>query len=88
MADSDDTQSGGEAAEISDVLEDQYEVNKEGKLVKKRDNQPKYSANEMSVIWQYLENRYDELYGEGKGASIAYAKSSIWQEFAKSCRCS
>ena len=37
----------------------------------------------MSVIWQYHENRYDELYGEGKGANIAYNKSSIWQELAK-----
>ena len=36
----------------------------------------------MSVIWQYLENWYEELYGEGKGANIAYSKSSVWQEFA------
>ena len=35
MADSDETQSGGEEAEVSEVLEDQFEVNKEGKFVKK-----------------------------------------------------
>ena len=83
MADSDETQSGGEEAEVSEVLEDQFEVNKEGKLVKKRDTWPKYTSGEMSVIWQYLENRYDELYREGKGANIAYNKSSVWQEFSK-----
>ena len=37
MADSDETQSGGEEADVSDVTEDQFEVNKEGKLVKKKE---------------------------------------------------
>ena len=65
---------GEGAADIDEVLEGQYEVNEEGKLVKKCDEQPKYTKGEMSVVWHFFENRYDELYGEGKGSNIAYVK--------------
>ena len=79
----DEEQSGGVPADIDEVLEGQYEVNKEGKLVKKHDEQPKYTKGEMSVVWHFFENCYDELYGEGKGSNIAYAKSAVWIEFAQ-----
>ena len=82
MSDSDETQSGGELADADDVIEGQFEVNKQGDLVKRNDRQPNYTVGEMSVVWQYFENRYEELYGEGKGSNIAYCKSSIWMEFA------
>ena len=74
---------GGVPADIDEVLEGQYEVNKEGKLVKKHDEQPKYTKGQMSVVQHFFENRYDELYGEGKGSNIAYAKSAVWIEFAQ-----
>ena len=83
MSDLEKTQSGGVPADLDEVLEGQYEVNKEGKLVKSRDEQPKYSTGEMSVVWHFFENRYEELYGEGKGSNIAYAKSAVWIEFAE-----
>ena len=83
MSDLEETQSGGVPADLDEVLEGQYEVNKEGKLVKSRDEQPKYSKGEMSVVWHFFENRYEELYGEGKGSNIAYAKSAVWIEFAE-----
>ena len=52
-------------------------------MVKKRDEQPKYTKGGMSVVWHFFENRYEELYGEGKGSNIAYAKTAIWKEFAQ-----
>ena len=54
MSESEDTQSGGEAADVEEVIEGQFEVNKEGKLVKKRDGQPGYTKGEMSVVWYFF----------------------------------
>ena len=82
MSESEDTQSGGEAADVEEVIEGQFEVNKEGKLVKKRDGQPGHTKGEMSVVWYFFEHRYQELYGEGKGSNIAYKKNASWIEFA------
>ena len=31
----------------------------------------------------YLENRYHDLYGSGRGANVAYEQSAVWQEFAR-----
>ena len=82
MSDLEETQSGSVPAEIEEVIEGEFEVNKEGKLVKKRDEQPGYTKAEMSVVWHYFENRYEELYGEGKGSNNAYSKNASWLEFA------
>ena len=83
MSESKDTQSGGEPADVEEVIEGQFEVNKEGQLVKKRDAQPGYTKGEMSVVWYFFEHCYQELYGEGKGSNIAYKKNASWIEFAK-----
>ena len=82
MSESEETQSEGEPAEVEEVIEGQFEVNKEGKLVRKREGQPGYTKAEMCVVWHYFEHRYQELYGEGKGSNIAYQKNVAWIEFA------
>ena len=74
---------GPVAASVEDVMEGQFEVNSQGKLVKPRNEQPKYTQREMVVIWHFFENRYTELYGTGKGSNITYSQNVVWQEFAR-----
>ena len=74
---------GAVEASVDDVIEGQFEVNSQGKLVKPRNEQPKYTQREMVVIWHFFENRYTELYGTGKGSNIAYSQNVVWQEFAR-----
>ena len=66
---------GSEQASIDDVTASDFTVNKEGKIVKKKDKQPKYTNGEMVIVWHWFENHHKELYGTGKGSNIAYEKS-------------
>ena len=75
--------SQGENATLDDVLEGDIEVNDEGKIVKARVKQADYTQREMVVVWHYFEQRYEDLYGSGRGANVAYEQSTVWQEFAK-----
>ena len=74
--------SDAEQATTDEVIEGNFDVTSSGKLVKRKDRQPPYTKREMVIIWQYLKGRYEELYGESKGANYSYSTSEIWKEFA------
>ena len=83
MESQDKVNSDEEAASIEDILEGSVDVNDDGKLVKQKVKQADYTQREMVVVWHFLENRYQELYGTGRGSNVAYEHTAIWQEFAK-----
>ena len=58
-----------EEATVDDVIERQFDVNSQAKYVKSKNKQPEYTKREMVVVWHYFENRYEDLYGEGKEAT-------------------
>ena len=78
-----ETESQQELATTDEVLEGRFDVNSEGQYVKQKDKQPPYSNKEMMVVWSWFENRYEDLYGTGKGSNIGYEHDEVWRQFAK-----
>ena len=76
-----DSQNSQEIPTIEDVMEGNVEVTEDGKVVKNKVKQPDYTQCEMVVVWHYFENRYQDLYGSGRGANVAYEQSAVWKEF-------
>ena len=66
---------GEEVAEIEDVLNDEFEINSNGKAVKKkRKDGPRkadMTSEENALILNWMEFRYKELYGRGQSSSVA-----------------
>ena len=74
--------SDAEEATTQEVIEGNFDVTSKGKYVKRKDRQPPYTKKEVVIIWQYLENRYEDLFGESRGANYSYSTNATWQEFA------
>ena len=76
---------GEEVAEIEDVLNDEFEINSNGKAVKKkRKDGPRkadMTSEENALILNWMEFRYKELYGRGQSSSVADDKKQAWEEF-------
>ena len=72
-----------EPAEVDDVLEGDIDVTSDGRIVKSKITQAPYTKSEMVVVWHWLENRYFDLYGHGKGSNVSYEKTATWVEFAE-----
>ena len=69
-----------EPASIDDVLVGNFHVNKNGEVRKKRETRPDMTEGELGVIFDFLDARYDELYGRGSGSDYSTDKDDVWKE--------
>ena len=75
-------QSQQEPATVDEVIEGRFDINCKGEYVKQKDKQPLYTEKEMMVVWSWFENRYEALYGTGKGSNIGFEHDQAWKQFA------
>ena len=79
------------SAEIQDVLDGTFSVNPSGKVVKKRNgnsdreerekDQNVITPKEIAVILNWLEFRYDDLFGRQGSSDVAGDRREAWDEF-------
>ena len=76
---------GEEVADIEDVLNDEFEINRSGKAVKKKrkdgGRKADMTSEENALILNWLEFRYKDLYGRGQSSSATDDKKEAWEEF-------
>ena len=61
-------------------MNDNFDINKKGKAVKKAraPRKPDMTAEENALIINWLEFRYDNIYGRGHSATVRDDKKAAW----------
>ena len=68
------------AADLNDLLSNNFEVNTQGQLVKPKKKKKEFSDEENAMIMKWLETKYKQLFGRGSGPTVAQDRRDAWYD--------